>query len=233
MYIYKITNKINQKIYIGQTWRTIKARFAQHKCSKSNMHLYNAFNKYGKDNFSIELFGQCYDQETADFIESALIEFYNSTNRNIGYNIREGGDNSKRSSESKLRMSNAQSNKQIENENLFIIRKLPFDIIKQIIENQDKEYNLSKEIVDLIVHNEWRYCCGCRNNKTIDNFNKCGNKKCKDCIIAIRKYQISKKNKKRRKIYYNKNKEKIKVKSQTYRDNLKNKRLFMRNKILI
>ena len=53
--IYKITNKINGKIYIGQTAKSIKERFNQHclKWSCCTKFKY-AINKYGKENFIIE-----------------------------------------------------------------------------------------------------------------------------------------------------------------------------------
>lgn len=56
-FIYKITNQINQKIYIGQTARDIKTRWREHKSHaicKYDTHLYNAINKYGAENFIIE-----------------------------------------------------------------------------------------------------------------------------------------------------------------------------------
>lgn len=56
--IYKITNIITSKIYIGCTTKTIENRFLEHKSrSKSKKHnskLYNSINKYGIDNFIIE-----------------------------------------------------------------------------------------------------------------------------------------------------------------------------------
>ena len=58
MYIYKITNNINQKFYIGKTINDIKKRFACHKSnakSNKNTILCNAFRKYGSENFSISI----------------------------------------------------------------------------------------------------------------------------------------------------------------------------------
>ena len=56
-YIYKIINLSNQKIYIGQTKKTIEERFQSHlKLAKNhvNRYLYDAMNKYGYNNFIIE-----------------------------------------------------------------------------------------------------------------------------------------------------------------------------------
>lgn len=55
--IYKIANLVNSKIYIGQTTRTIKERWDDHKYdagSDNNIYLYNAMRKYSINNFKIE-----------------------------------------------------------------------------------------------------------------------------------------------------------------------------------
>jgi group I intron endonuclease len=58
MIIYKITNNINNKVYIGQTIETIKKRWSRHtwKCTikRNAMAITNAIIKYGKENFIIE-----------------------------------------------------------------------------------------------------------------------------------------------------------------------------------
>lgn len=53
--IYKITNLINGKVYIGQTTQPIEKRFKSHCYKDGCTKLYNAMKKYGKSNFSIEL----------------------------------------------------------------------------------------------------------------------------------------------------------------------------------
>lgn len=61
--IYKITNKINNKSYIGCTINTIKKRFEEHvyRCFNTdiNTKLYNSIKKYGIENFTIELLETC------------------------------------------------------------------------------------------------------------------------------------------------------------------------------
>lgn len=54
MEIYYITNLINGKQYVGQTTQTLKVRFAEH-CRKDKGYIGHAIQKYGKENFSIEL----------------------------------------------------------------------------------------------------------------------------------------------------------------------------------
>ena len=94
-YIYKITNKINNKSYIGKTCSTVHKRFAEHvrdsrKPSKQIRPLYRAFNKYGIDNFSIEELEFCENNEIALQREQYWIDFYD-TYKN-GYNATYGGD---------------------------------------------------------------------------------------------------------------------------------------------
>lgn len=67
-YIYKIVNKINGKIYIGKTLKTIQERFNEHcndykKDRNEKRPLYSAMNKYGIENFYIEEVEKCLDSE--------------------------------------------------------------------------------------------------------------------------------------------------------------------------
>lgn len=93
-YIYKITNLINQKIYIGKTTTTIEKRWKEHwqdsiKSNISNRPLYKAFNKYGKENFKIEQLEECPIDELNDK-EVYWIEKLGSFK--YGYNATYGGD---------------------------------------------------------------------------------------------------------------------------------------------
>ena len=92
-YIYKITNKLNGKIYIGQT-SDYKRRFREHQnCGYGNDDhnlLYLAISKYGKDNFIYEVIeGPIEDYNER---EKYWINYYDSTNKEKGYNILEGGN---------------------------------------------------------------------------------------------------------------------------------------------
>lgn len=94
MYIYKITNHINSKIYIGKTIN-IEKRWYKHKYlaekSKINRHLYNSMRKHGINNFLISVIEECLD-DIANEREKYWIKTLNSTDRNIGYNSTIGGD---------------------------------------------------------------------------------------------------------------------------------------------
>lgn len=92
-YIYKITNLINGKIYVGKTAFSIEKRWKEHYAdSKKGLDrpLYRAINKYGIDNFKIEQIEEVSTDEEACQREIYWISFYNSYY--TGYNATFGGD---------------------------------------------------------------------------------------------------------------------------------------------
>ena len=90
-YIYLITNRVNQKKYVGQTRTTIKERYKKHiKTSRtSNRHLYCAMRKYGIENFIIEELEYVENDNQLDIREQYWISYYNSYYN--GYNETKGG----------------------------------------------------------------------------------------------------------------------------------------------
>lgn len=95
--IYKITNKLNGKIYIGQTIKTLAERFQKHCWGTTendkyhlNMAIKKAIRKYGKENFTIELIEEV-ETTKLDEREVYWISFYDSYNK--GYNCTLGGQN--------------------------------------------------------------------------------------------------------------------------------------------
>ena len=92
-YIYKITNTLNDKVYIGQTIKTVQKRFTQHKNNSnkeyfSQIVLYKAFNKYGIENFIFEEIEEV-PNDKLDEREKYWIEYYDSYFN--GYNSTLGG----------------------------------------------------------------------------------------------------------------------------------------------
>lgn len=91
-FIYKITNRVNNKSYIGQTRFTVEHRFKQHIKNYNIEHrkqpLYMAFDKYGLQNFKVETLEEC-DVDKLDEREIYWIAYYD-TFRN-GYNATLGG----------------------------------------------------------------------------------------------------------------------------------------------
>ena len=93
-YIYKIVNKLNNKIYIGKTTTSIEQRWKEHcrdsrKPRTCNRQLYSAFNKYGIENFTIEEIEKCEDSILSER-ERYWIEYFGSFKN--GYNATIGGD---------------------------------------------------------------------------------------------------------------------------------------------
>ena len=101
-FIYKITNTINGKVYIGQTIRDINCRWSEHLRHAYNQndheyetHLYRSMRKYGKENFSIQQIEKC-NIEDLDEREIFWIDFYRSYDENYGYNMTLGGSGTRR-----------------------------------------------------------------------------------------------------------------------------------------
>lgn len=82
MWIYKITNIQNNKVYIGQTIRPIKQRLNRHFNDALNnildTHFARAIRKYGKENFVIEEIDTAQTQDELNKKEQYWIQYYNS-----------------------------------------------------------------------------------------------------------------------------------------------------------
>lgn len=93
-YIYKITNSVNKKIYIGKTVRTVSVRFREHldrADENYQSYLYNAIRKYGQENFIVETIEEVNDEDINEK-EKYWIHFYQSNLKENGYNLTIGGD---------------------------------------------------------------------------------------------------------------------------------------------
>jgi group I intron endonuclease len=96
--IYKHTNQINGKVYIGQTCQTPERRWREGEGYEGCPKFYNAIKKYGWINFSHDIIeSELQTIEEANDREIYWIAFYNSFNE--GYNMTEGGGNGHRNSE--------------------------------------------------------------------------------------------------------------------------------------
>lgn len=98
MFIYKLTNIKNNKIYIGLTTeKTIaercRKRVAEAKYRDSrNSYILNAIRKHGEESFKVEQIDTASNLEELKAKEIYYIALFNSTDRNIGYNISKGGE---------------------------------------------------------------------------------------------------------------------------------------------
>lgn len=104
--IYMITNKINNKKYIGQSVN-IKRRKSEHFTKPCNMVISKSIFKYGKENFDFQILQEC-EESQLDELEIKYITEYKSNNREYGYNIENGGHGiGKMSEETKQKISEA------------------------------------------------------------------------------------------------------------------------------
>ena len=86
--IYKYTNKINGKVYIGKTCRTLAARAGyKGKNYEKCPHFWNAIKKYNWKNFKPEILEEGLSSKEALHREIYWIKYYNSTDTHKGYNI--------------------------------------------------------------------------------------------------------------------------------------------------
>lgn len=112
--IYKITNMVNGKVYIGQSIN-IKARWKDHvnTLNRKDSHsilLQRAWNKYGEEHFSFEILELC-TEDMLDEMETKYINLYDAHGN--GYNIEPGGNKNKcLSEETKKKIGNANRGRQ-------------------------------------------------------------------------------------------------------------------------
>lgn len=178
--IYKIENKINGKVYIGQSIDVYK-RWKQHTCelnkgSHHNVLLQNSWNKYGEDNFIFKLLKTC-ERVELDYFEECLVKEYDSFNS--GFNLNSGGKSFREiSDETRKKLSDFQTNKTEEEKTKVKInrRKAQEDSFTPILQidlegNIVKIWNTQRECGDTlkISHGSiWR--CLTKQRKTCRGF---------------------------------------------------------------
>lgn len=145
-YIYKITNSLNGKIYIGKTLQTPEERFKEHirdskkeRCEKRP--LYDAINKYGAENFLLETIEECSDNIVNER-EIYWIEYYQSFK--YGYNATKGGDGTHYLDYDLI----CETYKQVQNTvKTAEICKCHPDSVKRILKEKKIKITLSSEII--------------------------------------------------------------------------------------
>lgn len=151
--IYLLRNKIDRKVYIGQSTNLTK-RKRQHKnlmMSRKhfNEHLQNAYDKYGMV-FEFEIIEYA-DEDKLDELEMYWMDFFKSTNKKFGYNILKGGTQFKKHSEEskdKIRIANQGLNSKLTIKDVMYIKKYlvnDYDLIKL-----SKKFNVSKATISKI-----------------------------------------------------------------------------------
>lgn len=130
MIVYRITNTVNGKVYIGQTIQRLTQRINEHLCSLAsnthgNKHFQNAYNKYGKDSFKIEQIDSASSIEELNTKEVYWIKFYDSVDRGKGYNKTSGGEGFTVSNETRNTQSLLRKGKNVGKDNPMFGKKRP------------------------------------------------------------------------------------------------------------
>lgn len=114
--VYVHTNKINGKMYVGQTCQKPNERWKNGNgyigCTAFN----RAIKKYSWDNFDHEIVASGLTLDEANHFEELLIEKLDTMNPDNGYNLKSGGENNRCSEETKKKMSEAQKDRKISDE---------------------------------------------------------------------------------------------------------------------
>ena len=141
-YIYKITNQINGKIYIGKH----STDNLDDGYMGSGKLILKAEQKYGKENFTKEYLAFCDTEEKLNWFEKFYIKKFNA--REVGYNLTDGGDGHLgfiMTEETKQKLSEANKGKTLSEETKQKLRKPKTEETKQKISEAKKGKTLSEE----------------------------------------------------------------------------------------
>ena len=102
--IYCHKNKINGKVYIGQTCQETNRRWRNGEGYSHCSYFYAAIQKYGFNNFQSIILKDNLTLEEANKEEENFIKMYDSINPDKGYNLEKGGLNKNHSEETKKKI---------------------------------------------------------------------------------------------------------------------------------
>jgi group I intron endonuclease len=106
MIIYKATNKINGKSYIGQTTKTLEERIKGHLRSNKKLYFHQALREFSNENFEWIILEECNNIEELNIKEIYYIKFYDTCGDN-GYNSTTGGHYFKMTDEIRKKLSDS------------------------------------------------------------------------------------------------------------------------------
>ena len=140
--VYRITNILNGKIYIGKTKQNPPVRrWAEHTSDsrKENpkMYIHRAMKKYGIENFLFEVIAQYKTHDDLCQGEVAIISQYNSNSREYGYNLTNGGEGPEWTDERKSQFSEKMKGEG----NLFFGKKHTEETKQLLSEIRKEEYS--------------------------------------------------------------------------------------------
>jgi group I intron endonuclease len=107
--VYVHTNKVNGKMYVGQTCQKPERRWNSGDGYKNCSYFYKAIKKYGWGNFEHEVIASNLTLEEANNFEDLLINKLDTRNQNKGYNLKTGGRNGLLAEETKEKIKKAVS----------------------------------------------------------------------------------------------------------------------------
>lgn len=165
--VYKIVNKLNNKVYVGQSIN-IKSRFQSHKDTlktKYNHPLYNSIRKYGLDNFEFIILEEINNVLLLDEREQYWIEYYKSYDSNYGYNLMRLAQRAFHSDETKNKMS-VLARERMKNKDLRA--KISKTVLRTVTTPKFKETfkKRMKEVTNTVKH---RKVCSDRQKRLLQN----------------------------------------------------------------
>lgn len=202
-YIYKITNPINNKCYIGQTLSEPQKRWLFYKnlrC-RDQPKFYNALKKYGPESFIYEQLDTAPDQVVIDYLEDFYIQCFDSIKN--GYNCKEGGANGKHSEETCKKKSDAlkrwyaihgTESKRGKNNAMYGRKQSKRSIEASIIRNKGRKLPPEHYKALLASHTGTHHSEKTKEKIRIANIGRKHTQETKDKISRIKKQQLSNKN---------------------------------------
>lgn len=133
-YVYKITNILNNKIYIG----IHKTKNINDGYFGSGALLKRAIKKYGKINFQLEILYFCNNEQQMLDKERELIREYNSTDKTIGYNIMPGQGNYSLTEEGRKKISETNKGKKLSQPHIDKLKTPRTEQVKQNMKEAQK-----------------------------------------------------------------------------------------------
>lgn len=107
--VYLITNLLDDKMYVGQTWWNLPRRWQQHLYevdTRSTLYFHKAIRKHGRENFVAGVLAWADNQDELDKLETLWIAVLGTTNRRRGYNLTHGGRGGKHTEATKEKLGN-------------------------------------------------------------------------------------------------------------------------------
>lgn len=143
--VYLLTCTVNSKRYVGQTTSFLHRMQGYNNNSyKGNEYLNNALKKHNRNSFNVKILQYCFNKEELDNAEIYWINFYNTRNNKLGYNLKGGGSHGKHHDATKENMSG---------DNCKFYKKISTDEILELYNNRismskiAKEFNVSTGVI--------------------------------------------------------------------------------------